>query len=62
MALIPATTMSRRTRKRSRQPSRKSCGPLSAASAAAWLTLAGLPLVLDCSRSIAAISQAGPVA
>ena len=62
MALIAETTRSRRRRNRSRQSDRKSCGPSSAATAAAWLIDEGLPELCDCNRSIAAISQVGPVA
>lgn len=37
-------------------------GPVSAATAAAWLIEAGLPELCDCSRPIALISHSGPAA
>ena len=60
MALSAATTVSRRAWYSRRFVAIVSCGPVSAATAAAWATELGPEVLCDWSLTIALISAAGP--
>ena len=62
MALISGRMRSRRTSNSAHRWRTISCGPFSAATAAAWLMELGLAVLCDCILPIALMSSAGPPA